>query len=386
VVLGPQLFEPLIDEDTFAALQKKLQACRDSTEHQAPRAHPLYLSGLVVCSHCKRRMSAESRKGVYVCSSWDRSRKHGLLERYRGRQGKGGVCFRNAVKHGVLADLFGRYLEETGRRLDALTAPPADPAAARLNQAEGDTWSKYGEALGRLTAYLAAHCPDDYNRLLEADREQWQALGESRAAPCTLAGRFPEVDEAIKKAATISAPADVIDSRERSFVDGCVRTYREHFDPRAVDADIARLEEEHTRLMRRYADLPTPRAREKAKLELAALESQIAQLEKQKADASGLVESYLEEIASLRRAVDEAYSAMRSASGEHAHRVVSAKARELLDRVECKFTSEEGVGHTGRPGRPVLYRLASVTFVPKVGASRRYPAEGYPINREAEQG
>ena len=49
------------------------------------------------------------------------------------------------------------------------------------------------------------------------------------------------------------------------FVAACVACYRDHFAPGAVEGEVARLDAEHTALMRRYADLPTPLAKEKAK-------------------------------------------------------------------------------------------------------------------------
>ena len=136
-------------------------------------------------------------------------------------------CLRNAVKQSVVDEYIGRYLEEVGQRLQLLTqGAGAGGLTGRLKEQETEAWRGFQEGIDRLTAYLAEHHPDAYAAIVEDSYS----------------------DEA--------TPDD--------FVAGCVKAYRANFDPGALEAEIARLDAQHTELTEQWRDLPTPLARKKA--------------------------------------------------------------------------------------------------------------------------
>src|SRR5262249_11816265 len=119
------------------------------------------------------------------------------------------------------------------------------------------------------------------------------------------------------------------------FVCDCVAYYRSVFDPSGPAAEVERLEAEHTAMMRRYADLPTPRAKEKAKAELAALEDRIAELESQQQNAADVIEQHYRQMTDLRDAIREARLAMRSDNDAQALRRRAEALRGLLVEIRC---------------------------------------------------
>jgi hypothetical protein len=121
--------------------------------------------------------------------------------------------------------------------------------------------------------------------------------------------------------------------------------------------------------MHRYADLPTPRAKEKARAELAQLEARIEVMERQQEDTSEAVEQHYDEMLDLRQASADARLAMSSEAGERALRQRAEALRGVIHGIECTFTAT-GLAKGGR-GRKNT-RLAEVTIYPVVGDARHF--------------
>jgi hypothetical protein len=150
------------------------------------------------------------------------------------------------------------------------------------------------------------------------------------------------------------------------FVNACLACCRAHFDPAGLESEIEQLEQEHTALMHRWADLPTPRAKEQARSELAKLEARMAELEGQQQDSAGVVEQHYREMKDLQQAITDAKLAMQSGAGERALR-----QRAVIQRIECTFTATGNRG--GGPGKANT-KLVAVTIYPVDGSEVTYDA------------
>ena len=107
----------------------------------------------------------------------------------------------------------------------------------------------------------------------------WPAAGRAAPKVGTVLDRYADTpSEAIKKVASSSISV----GPSSPYVSACLEAYRANFDPVKVETDLVELDAKHTNLYRRYADLPTKLAREKAGAELADLEAEIERLKQQR--------------------------------------------------------------------------------------------------------
>lgn len=325
-----RLFEPLVDRRTWDAVQKKLQG-REKKTH-APKNAELYFAGLVVCAGCGAPMIARTDRMEYHCSTRDKHRMRGSLDECR--------CERNGVSQELLEEYVTRYLDETGKRLELLTRTAGGKhLTSRLETQETEAWSGFVAGIQRLTAYLAKHHPEEYG-------------------------------------AIVSEHADDYTLTPNDFVAAVVECYRTNFDPGAVGTEVGRLEAEHTRLMEEWRDLPTPRAKEKAKGQLAELEKRIEELERQREDAGEVVTAFHRQVSDLQDAIATTRIAMKSAAGEEALRRKAQAIRGLLCKIECEFVVTSKGGNGG-PGK-ARSRLVAITFAPIAGDGKTYEVDYTP--------
>jgi hypothetical protein len=146
---------------------------------------------------------------------------------------------------------------------------------------------------------------------------------------------------------------------------------------------VERLEAEHDELMGRWADLPTPRARDKAKARFAELEERIEQVRRQQEDVAAVVEKQYRAIKDLQMAVEDAKRAMQSESDAQALRQRAEALRGILCRIECEFvltgkaktcTVKGTIRNIGGAGN-TRSRLVAVSFVPVAGDGLTIPVE-----------
>jgi hypothetical protein len=371
-VQGGPPFAPLIDRPTWDAVQRKLAA---SPKHpRAPARARHWLFGLLYCGQCGGLMYAApgERRPKYLCSSYYKACRDYRLKEHRAAGG----CRRNGVFQDELEACVGRFLEETGHKLKLLTGgPPPDPATGRLEGQEADAWGAWCAGVDRMAAYVAEHCPREYAAVVaeaarRRDEMEADALGARPAPPGSLERKYGRrVTDTVR--ATADDPVRIYGpgAEEGDFVAAVLGLYRVHFDPKAVDAEVARLDKEHTALTHRYADLPTPRAKDKAARELAALEARIGELEAQRRDAAEEVAAALRQMHDLQDAIHAARQAMRAGSGDRALRLRAGRLRSVVRRIEVSFrpTGER------RSGRPTSLPEA-VTVYPVEGDAATYPA------------
>lgn len=340
-VQSERLFKPLVDRKTWDAVQRKLK--QRTTRAKAPTSPRAYLSGLVYCGNCGGRMviaspsgksaaAAKKRGGIlacleYFCGTYFKAVREGWREECS--------CLRNGVLQRTLEEYIGRYLVEAGHRIDLFTEGlNADELTKPLDRLEEECWREFRDGIARLTGYLADNHRDEYNAIL---RE-------------------------------FSAP----DTSPDDFVDACVECYRKNFDPSGLNAEIAKLEAEHDALMDRWADLPTPRAKEKARERFAELEARIAELRRQGEDAAEVVYTNYREMHDLQTAIADARLALRSEEGERALRRRAEALRGVIQRIECTFTA---TGAKGGGWGKRNSKLVRVTIYPVCGDSVAFSVE-----------
>jgi hypothetical protein len=290
----------------------------------------------------------------YFCGSYFKAIQAGQRQECK--------CLRNGVFQDTLEVYLRRYLDEAGKRLDLLTGgPEADHLTDRLVEQEGGAWRGYYDGIERLTGYLAQHHPEEYNEILreyatrqvEADEAGSSSshAGATRSLVDLLGDRGRRAHEQHKDDETTPG----------GFVDACLAFYRSAFDPARLAAEVERLEAEHTALMGQWADLPTPRAKEKAREQFALLEARIEGLRRQQQDAASVVEQHYREIRDLQKAIADAKLAMQSKADERALRQRADALRAIVQRIECRFTA---TGQTGGGWGKKNARLVSVTIYP----------------------
>jgi DNA invertase Pin-like site-specific DNA recombinase len=361
-----ELFAPLVDDDTWAACQRKMAAieARPKKGGRRPgvvRSPEWWLSGLLTCVHCGRPLvvgPSRSGKHEYLCSTYQ--------QHIRRHEKDASPCLRNAVFQEDIEPAITRYLDDVGACLthvsDRLSA--GDVLVGRLRADSDQTYAALEEGLERLAGYLQEHHPDDYNALLAnlAAPSDADGVGTVKVPPGELSRRLGARGRAAHE-------KHKNDPMRNDLAEALVACYRARCDREALDREVRRLDEEHSRLMRQYAGLTAPRARHKADTELKALEEQIRQREQQRDFAAESVLDQWRQLVELNQAVAAAREALDSPTGERALRRKAEALRRVVDRIDLTFTvtGRRGSG----PGRNHA-RLAKLTFVPPTGASRTY--------------
>lgn len=122
--------------------------------------------------------------------------------------------------------------------------------------------------------------------------------------------------------------------------------------------------------MEQWADLPTPRARDKAKARFTRLEAEIDELRRQGKEIADAVGSLYHEMNDHQIAIAAAKRAMQSDSGERALRQRAEALRAVIRRIECTFTA---TGITGSGWGKRNSKLVKVTIYPISGDSVEFP-------------
>jgi hypothetical protein len=355
-----RLFEPIIDQRTWDAVQRKLQ--ERPKQGRAPRRPYLYLSGLVYCGNCCSAMVAGSlrRKKArptdghteprheFFCSTYFKAIRQGLLKEGKFVDAQGQTheckCLRNGICQDTLEGYIERYLEESGRRLELLCHGAHEDLFTGKVMPDGSV-----QIPGPLFEPLLSknkQFVDRYDQLLNYIRDNdpagWEELWRD----------VPEAQE--------------------PDVETVAEVYRSGYDPAKIEDRLAELEGQHDILTEQCLKLTTRRAIDKANKKLADLEAQIKGLEEQKENLADIVEKEWQEILDLSQAVSEAQRAMLSETGERALRQRAQALRAVIQRIECTFTV---TGHTGGGPGKKNSRLAAVTIYPVAGDTAQYEVQ-----------
>jgi DNA invertase Pin-like site-specific DNA recombinase len=389
VISEQVLFDPpIVDPDIWDRVQKKLdkqdrQRADDKKNKRghagrAPRSAEEYLTGLLYCQNCGGEMRARPVRRVkslryeYYCPTYHRHCRNGRASESR--------CRRNYAYQDHVEEYVKKWLDEAGVRWDILMREVRAQLKSNLpdkREQEGDRyWRAFCEGVARLEKYLAEHHPLEYGRIIEEDRAREELTREVGTCP----DRGDPVPKGILDGLFNNGLADAMagytpnDSPRPTsqYIRDCLTTYRSLFDPGQLQQEIERLDAEHTRLTHRYADLPTPRAKEKAKAELAEIEAKLAQLEAQMKDAADSVESSFRELVQWETDLAEAKRAMNAAQGERSYRLLAEKLRAVISRIDLLFiaTGDSRRGHQSS-------ELRQVTIVPYDGGPTSFPVPQY---------
>jgi hypothetical protein len=339
-----RLYEPLVDRPTWDKVQRKLRG-RAKVSHP-PKNAELYLAGLVVCGGCGSPMVGRFDRREYHCGTWDKHRIRGALA--------DSPCERNGVKQALLEEYIGKYLEETGRRLEILkSGAGAKDFSCEVRpdgsvQIPGPLWEpvmslnkQYVDTFGRLLEYVAANDAAGCQELYR-DLPEWAE---------------PDIEHVIE-------------------------VYRRSFDPQKIDQQLADLEAQHDTLTEQALNVRTERAVAKVNQRLADLEDQIKRLEAQRQNLADIALAQWREVEDLSRAVGEAEEAMKSEAGAKALRQKAEALRGILCRIDCEFTLTGK--HSSGPGQ-ASSKLVALTFVPIAGDSMRIQADG-PADSDGGEG
>jgi hypothetical protein len=275
-------FEGIISQDIWDAVQAKLRGGHRAG--QAARSSDLWLGPLLRCAHCEKRMVGWHQKNCrytplsYTCATY---------RRYGAHNPTG--CRLHRLNASIIEALVEQYLQETGQGLEALLAATADGdegiIAGLLQQQEGKQW-EYLRSLQQLYAHV-------------------KGTGAKRPPGCPW-----------------------------SHSSLCA-AYRAGTDQRrdSINARLAELDHEHSRLVEQFAELTGKLARAKANDQIAALEAEMEGLRAELAPLDKKVEDLREELAWMDAAVAEAREALRGDS----NRRKTQALRGVVRRVLCRF-------------------------------------------------
>jgi hypothetical protein len=244
-------------------------------------------------------------------------------------------CLRNGVFQDMLEPYIARYLDDTGQRLQLLTqGMDLDSLTTPLKDQAADHWQEFALGLERLQLYLQKHHLEEYRR----------AVADNSGEEAT----------------------------EYEYITGLIDCYRKNFDPSSLRAELESLEAEHDALMKDWRDLPTQRAKDKAKQRFAELEERMDCLKQQMEDAGSVVEQHYRDMLDLQEAIEEAKRAFQAEAGEHALRQKAEAVRGVIQRIECTFTA---TGKTKGGWGKKNSQLVKVTIYPVVGDAVEFSAD-----------
>ena len=329
VMSDSRLFDPLVERPIWDACEKKLAGRK--TRARAPASGRHYLSGLLYCGNCGGAMvagpvrpGADGTEGAeYFCGTYQKAKMTGSAKDCK--------CLRNGLFQDVVEDYIGRYLEDAGERLTMLVRGFGQQSSTTDADGDGeaDAYQEWDESLTLLLDYVRDNHPDEWAAL-------WEEVGDA-----------PDVS-----------------------VEQAVEAYRRCFSKEATGQRLVEMKAEYDRLVDAWADLPSQRAKERAKERLLSLEQEIERLEAQRRDLAEIVERHWRRYRDLIAAIDAAQEArveLERQEDEQAVRRWAETVWGVIHRVECFFVA------TGRvkpaPGQPVS-KLARVVVHPISGESR----------------
>ncbi|MBL8830350.1 MAG: recombinase family protein [Planctomycetaceae bacterium] len=109
-VMSGQLFPEMIDKTIWDRVQEKLSKTPD--KKRAPKNPNLFLTGLLHCAHCGKKMKAWAVRREYLCSSYGKT-----VSAYDVADAPQS-CDRNGIAHADLMDLIKQYVADVGKELE----------------------------------------------------------------------------------------------------------------------------------------------------------------------------------------------------------------------------------------------------------------------------
>jgi DNA invertase Pin-like site-specific DNA recombinase len=320
-------FDEIVPEDQFERVYTKIAT--GESRPKAPKAPGLWLSGILVCAGCGETMYGAKRRkrDVYWCQS-------------HVKKIPGCKCGLNTLEHKEIEQHLRKYLADAGKIIEELDiSVPVDPSPADV-----ETFRQSVERAKR-----------SYYEMARAVGKH----GRKSDEPGKILLNFinPPYE---------NGTDDITEAYNRLFSNTSPRLQAEH----------DQINEEHSRLVAAWGDLPSARAKEKARTRLAELEAQLEELEQRLVNHSV---GWSESLGSLQRVQRDWRQMAEDISSEKSGRVKADAVRKIIAEIRCTFEK------TGlhRPAN----RLIKIEFVPKIGQStminteesarpRRFPSCG----------
>jgi hypothetical protein len=155
-------------------------------------------------------------------------------------------------------------------------------------------------------------------------------------------------------------------------VEQFIETFRQCFDETGHQERLAELETEHDRLMNAWTDLPTKRAKEKARKQLEELEAEMERIEEQQINLADTTVAQWEHFRELSEGIQTARKTFQEDSTESQQRRLGEALRSVIDRIELAFVS---TGQNGSGWGKANSRLASITIYPLSGETWFSPVD-----------
>lgn len=337
-ILSKPLFEPVIDQQTWDKVQAKLSQIPE--KKRAPKNPELFLTGLLICSHCGKKMKGWSMRMEYVCSSYGKkAQSHDVADEH------GCTCERNSVKHRDIIQQLNQYLKESDKEIETFLQVFKTGNIELLKPFQ----DKHIENMRRLCAVI--------ERMGEAVDEARGSL----SVPNQSLGVFDPV---------LGWTCDLPDQAGQSpSLERLEAAYREIFQRSEGElrARLGGLESQHIELTNRIMNLPKSarRAIEREGEKLVAIERQMQQVEDQLANLSDELDSIRNQLKKDLKAFREASKAL---SGDSENLRVAEAIRQVIQEVRLYFEP------TGKKWPKT--RLISLEIVPLIGNSSMYSMFG----------
>lgn len=311
------IFEPLIDKDTWDAVQAKINKPR---KNRAPKTPEMYMAGIVFCAGCGHAMRGQRRPNFcqYSCYIYDRDRNNPS------------GCQRNAINQNLIEVALEWYFRDAGETLDVLERVQETGDLCLLGSLDSrmrQMWKSGLELMDRMTDFCSRHPTE-----------------ERKKAPC--GGRLLDLKP------------------DSSFTDYLIELYEASFNQNAgsIRQRLKELESEHQRLVRECRNLPErSRALKQAQEEILAVEARMDQSEADLTSVAATMREAGVELARVRANMDGAKNAIKADIGL---RMRAEKLRGVIHRINVRFEP------TGR--KYPKSRAVEIEIVPKTGEPVKY--------------
>jgi DNA invertase Pin-like site-specific DNA recombinase len=106
-ILSEELFAPIVPKNIWDAVQRRIDGT--PRESRSPRSAGLWLSGLLFCSHCGKKMRGRQTENrcEYTCSTYARDKNNT-------------TCLRHCISHQTAEQHVMKYLDQTGMELQLM--------------------------------------------------------------------------------------------------------------------------------------------------------------------------------------------------------------------------------------------------------------------------
>ncbi len=305
-ILSQRLFAPLVPEDVWNAVQRRIE--ETPRETRSPKLPELWLSGLLYCSHCEKPMRGMTRptRLEFFCSTYARSKDNG-------------TCLRHGVNQEVIVEELRGYLKEASVEATAILDSQQTGNTELLKPYEDKHWENFNRfqaVIGKMILAISRH-PESVSL--------WSKLPHE-----------PEIG------GTTAPPNDIDElpmTLERDFRSVCdVYSAMFQLDEADLQAQLRDLDKEHSELVRSLRNLDPEKAKraiQKTNDDIEALEIEMEELEGR---LENLTDRFDQTLEALRTSCDGFYAAENALCDPRADNRRKARAvRSCIEKINLTF-------------------------------------------------